>query len=198
MATIVAGSSQSPERSEYATWTLERVAALTREELFALFRTLPAPTPREMDGEFIGHLPDYSREVWLRWAAGTGNGEWLGKAYRPEAYGRWPGHGYNRWDRKGKGEVTNRDMRFAWAIEPSTISTGSSLVMYYSAFKHWGGEQDLIDEIRRVTTGLYLGAYHTREPVPGFTPRHGSMRSEPEIFMLTGPVRAWVGPEGEN
>ncbi len=191
------GSSLGLARSEHPTWTLEGVAALSREKLFALFDTLSAPTLREMDGEFVGHLPDYSRDVWLRWSSELKAGMWLGKAYRPEAYGRWPGRGYNRWDTQGKGQVTERHMRFAWAIESSTFTTGTSLVMYYGPFKNWSGEQDLLDEIRVVSPGLYLGAYHTREPVPGFTPRQGRKRSEPEIFMLTGPVGPWVGAEGE-
>lgn len=173
-------------------WTRDRVAALSREEALALFRTLKAPMPDEMNGEFDGLVPEYIREEWLAFVTDSGNGQWLGKAYRPEVFERWPGHGYNIFETC---DGVTRQMNFAWAIAPSTFDGAPSLIMYYSAFRHWAGENDLVDEIRKIDDGLYLGVYHTRVAVPRFTPRQGASRSEPEVFILAGPVRGWVGAQ---
>ncbi|MBN8945423.1 MAG: hypothetical protein J0H01_38340 [Rhizobiales bacterium] len=174
-------------------WTFETLAQLTREELDALFRALPAPAIGDMDGEFISALPGYSNAEWRSTMASLGKDYWLGKSYKPEAFGGHAGHGLNRYRTKA-GDV-RRLSRFVWNIAPSTVDDRPSLVMHYSAFPNWGGGLDLIDEIRVAASGVYLGLFHTAKPVPGFTPRDGGDRSGIEFFFLSGPVSAFVEAE---
>lgn len=174
-------------------WSFETLARLTREELDALFGTLPAPTIAEMDGEFISALPGYSGAEWRSTMASLGKDYWLGKSYKPESFGRHTGHGLNRY-RTAAGDI-RRLSRFVWNIAPSTVDGRPSLVMHYSAFSNWGGGLDLIDEVRVAAPGVYLGLFHTARPVPGFTPREGGLRSGIEFFFLSGPVSTFVAAE---
>jgi hypothetical protein len=159
----------------------------SREELLACFSSLKAPTLEEMNGEFDCVLPTYSNEQWRHSMAAMGKDYWLGKAYRLESIDVHVGHGYNRY-RAADGRV-NRLSRFVWDIAPSIVDQQPSLVMQYSAYANWGGSHDLIDEVRVLGSGAYLGIYHTAAPVPGFTPREGAFgRSALEVFLMHGPV----------
>lgn len=171
------------------TYTLEDLRSAERETLEKIFATLRAPRPEEMDGDFVSALPAYSEETWRASMAAMGRDFWLGKSYKPEAWKTFGGHGHNRYEQKD-GTVM-RSSRFAWNIEPSTIDGNQSLVMYYAPFGQWGLEVDLIDEVRVAGHDLFLGLYHTKEPVPGFTPRAGEDRSEVEYFILQGPIAAY-------
>ena len=165
-------------------WKLEALQALSREEALAVFATLPPPT--QMVGEFSGHIPAYIEADWRAFLAGAKVGHWLGKGYIHEPHGEWLGHGYNVYQLDGR--KTARRLRFAWTFGPSSLDGQPALIMRYAAFENWAGQQDLTDEVRRAGPGVMLGIYFTREPVPGFTPRAGKQRSEPEIFILRGPV----------
>ena len=171
------------------TYKLENLRSADRETLKEIFSGLRAPRPEEMDGDFVSALPTHSEETWRASMAAMGRDFWLGKSYKPEAWNTYGGHGHNRYEKKD-GSVM-RSSRFAWNIEPSTIDGNPSLVMYYAPFGQWGLEVDLIDEVRAAGPNLYLGLYHTKEPVPGFTPRAGADRSEVEYFILQGPVAAF-------
>ena len=182
-------------RTEDRHWTIEGLRHLDRESLTAVFRELPAPMPEEMNGEFASSLPEYSEAEWRTTMAALGKDYWLGKSYTPEPFGEHRGQGLNRY-RRSDGSV-RRLSRFVWEIGPSVIDGRPSLVMRYAPFPNWGGSHDLIDEVRVAGPGLYLGIYHTAEPVPGFTPRRGETRSEVEFFLLTGPQAPFV-PAEEN
>lgn len=156
----------------------ENLRLLPRAEALDLFAGLPAPTPPA--GEYAGHIPAYSEPAWRAFLAEAGIGHWLGKGYAD-------GHGYNVY-RTATGLV--RRLRFAWSFGTSSLDGRPALLMQYSAFPNWAGAQDLTDELREAAPGLLLGLYHTREAVPGFTPRAGQGRSEPEIFILEGPIAA--------
>lgn len=173
--------------------SLESLAALDRAALMALFRTLPAPERTELDGEYVSRLPDYAEAEWRTAMAAVGKDYWLGKSYTPAPLDGHHGHGLNRY-RSADG-VIRRNSRFVWDIAPSTVDDRISLVMRYAHFQNWGGGHDLIDEVRVVGPSLYLGLYHTKAPVPGFTPRPGGARSGIEFFMLSGPVAAFVPAE---
>jgi hypothetical protein len=174
-------------------WTLAELAPLSREDLLAVFRTLPAPSLAEMDGEFDGHIPDYHHDLWYSTQLALSGGRWLGKAYKAIPHERWPAQGYNRLEMPGR---VARNSCFGWEIAPSGYDGRPALVMTYSAFRNWCGGQDLIDEVRRAGDGVYLGVYHTREPVYGFTSDPGDNgRSALQVFMLSGPVAPWVGAE---
>ncbi|GAB3617710.1 hypothetical protein GCM10027416_22670 [Okibacterium endophyticum] len=170
--------------------SVEQLATASREELEALFHDLSAPKPDEFDGEFIGALPSYSNDEWRATMESMGQDFWLGKSYSPVEFDGHAGHGLNRFKRPD-GTVV-RDGRFVWDIAPSTIDGRPSLLMVYSHFPNWGGDVDLIDEVRSVGDNVYLGIYHTAEPVPGFTPRQGNGRSGIEFFILEGPIAPFV------
>lgn len=170
---------------------LQDLVGLHRDAALALFATLPAPEADVMRGEFAGHVPDYSAAIWHAFVAETGMGRWLGKAYAGEAHGDWPGQGYNLYQTK---IGTDRRLRFGWAMGPSRLDGRPALLMDYTAFDNWAGQNRLMDEVRLVRPGLFLGVYYTEKPVPGFTPRPGEGRSGPEVFILSGPAGPWVGP----
>lgn len=171
-------------------WTLGDLQRLDRAALMAVFRQLPAPRPETMEGEFASTLPDYSNAEWRGAMAALGKDYWLGKSYSPEAFKDHRGHGLNSY-RRADGSI-RRLSRFVWDIGPSVVDSAPSLVMRYAAFPNWGGAHDLIDEIRVASADTYLGLYHTRAPVPGFTPRPGNGRSGIEFFILAGPTGPFV------
>lgn len=182
------------EHSQVRTdWTVAELAPLSRDDLIAVFKTLPPPRQAEMDGEFNGHIPDYHHDLWYSTQLALSGGRWLGKAYRSLPHERWSGQGYNRLQMP---DGVARNSKFGWEIAPSTVDGRPALIMTYAAFRNWCGGQDLVDEVRRAGDGVYLGVYHTREPVPGFTSDPGDNgRSALQVFLLTGPVAPWVGAE---
>lgn len=174
-----------------ARWTIEELIALNREQVVDLFKTLEAPPLDELDGEFTGHVPDggdpearkridermFNENSWL--------GYWLGKAYR--VTGENQGEGYNMGRRPG-GQV-DRFLRFGTHVGDSQIDGRPSVVMTYGSFNNPSGERDLVDEIRRLSDGIYLGLGTTRLPDGSRTP--------PGPFVLTGPIGPWVGVDDE-
>ncbi len=155
---------------------------------------MPAPTPNEVHGEYTGHVHDGGdravRDAKTKFFYHSPCGFWLGKAYKPGGAGM--GEGYNSF-RDVDGTV-RRFRRFATEIGPSTLDGRLSLIMYYSAFHNYGGEIDVVDEVRRVDDGVYLCVYTCTEEVPGFsTKQPGQARTVPELFALTGPTGPWVG-----
>lgn len=162
--------------------TPEQLRQLSRDDALSLFAGLPAPSAPS--GEFAGHISAYIEPAWRAFLAEAKIGHWLGKGYVAEACGTWTGHGYNVY-RTETGIV--RRLRFGWSLGPSSFDGRPALLMHYAAFPNWAGEQDLADELRQAAPGLMLGIYHTRQSIPGFTPRGGSGRSEPEVFILSGP-----------
>lgn len=170
--------------------TVEDLRRLDREGLMAIFRQLASPRAEEIGGAFASTLPDYSNAQWRSAMAALSKDYWLGKSYSAEAFGGHRGHGLNSY-RRADGTI-RRLSRFVWDIGPSVVDEAPSLVMRYAAFPNWGGAHDLIDEIRVACAGTYLGLYHTRTPVPGFTPRPGNGRSGIEFFILSGPTGPFV------
>jgi len=167
--------------------TPEQLRQLPRDQALSLFAGLPAPAAPS--GEYQGHIPAYIEPAWRAFLAEAKIGHWLGKGYVAEAHGTWAGHGYNVY-RTDAGAV--RRLRFGWSLGPSSFDGRPALLMHYAAFPNWAGDQDLADELRQAAPGVMLGIYHTRQVVPGFTPRAGNRRSAPEIFILSGPT----GPAG--
>lgn len=168
-----------------ADWTLEALQRLPRAEALALFAMLPPPS--QMVGEFSGHIPTYIEPEWRAFLAEAKIGHWMGKGYVHEPHGDWQGHGYNIYQTDKR---IARRLRFAWSFGPSSLDGRPALIMRYAAFDNWAGQQDLTDEVRRAGPGVMLGVYFTRDVVPGFTPRAAKSggRTEPEIFILRGPV----------
>lgn len=164
---------------------LEEALNWTPEMAQETFHGLPAPRPDDVEGEFDGYVPYARRKDWDELMAQARLGTWLGKGYVPQCKGASSGTGYNRYRRSGG---LQRRLRFAWSIDRSSIDGRDTLLMRYSAFDNWAGQRDLIDELRMLERGLWLGLFYTRKPEPLFTPRPGNGRSGIEFFILAGPV----------
>ncbi|HMM75150.1 MAG TPA: hypothetical protein PJ986_05555 [Gammaproteobacteria bacterium] len=169
---------------------------MSREQVLALFRTLPAPGPQELKGEYKGHVHD-GGDLALRakrnaffFDEASIFGSWMGKSYTSEASGH--GEGYNIWRRTTRSIC--RNSRFRTEIAASMYDGRPSLMMYYAAYRTVFGEMDLIDEIRCLSDGLYLGVYSCTRALDGFsTLQPGNARSDIDVFALTGPTGPWVG-----
>lgn len=174
-----------------AKWTVEKLMELNREQVLALWSECPAVDMAELCGEYTGLIPNagdpeqQQRTAEVMYNENSRLGYWLGKAYFPLS--KTKGDGYNRW-RRPDGTV-ERNMRFATEMGTSLIDGKPSLMMYYGAYRHVhvspGEENTLIDEVRKLTDGIYLGV-GTRQNDDG-------SRSEPGHFALAGPVGKWVG-----
>ena len=167
-------------------WTLERVLALSRDEIIELWKAAPAADMAELNGHYMGLVPnsgDPERRMATDARMYDENSEigfWLGKAYMPSTV--TTGEGYNRWRYPG-GKVV-RNMQFSTEMGTSLIDGKPSLLMYYGAYN---AESTLIDEIRKLDDYVYLGV--------GTTELEDGGRSEPGHFMLLGPTDEWVGPD---
>jgi hypothetical protein len=155
------------------------------------FCSLSAPAIEEMSGSYDGHLPAEIEKNWQQFVADTGAGTWLGKTFQVESGGRQVQRGYNRYQVDGE---VKTGLQFDFMEGASRFDGRPSILLRYGPYRNWAGEQDLVDELRIFAPGILLGLYHTRTPVPGFTPRAGGDRSAPEFFVLTGPVEAAPNP----
>lgn len=172
-------------------WTEEKLMELNREEVVALWGECPAVEMAELAGEYDGLIPNAGDEERQKRTAEvmyneTGkNGYWLGKAYFPLS--KTKGDGYNRWRRPG--DKVERRLRFGTEMGTSLIDGKPSLIMYYGAYRGpqtpAGEESTLVDEIRKLADGLYLGM--------GTTLKEDGTRTDPGHFALIGPVDRWIG-----
>ncbi len=62
--------------------------------------------------------------------------------------------------------------------------------MTYASFKNHSGEREIVDEVRKVQDGLYLGLAVWDDPRDGQRRLLGP-------FVLAGPTRAWVGVDND-
>ena len=166
--------------------TVDELLATPQPELVALFRTLPAPRMEELDGEYAGYSPDGGdpelRQVIQErmFNEDSALGYWLGKAYRPHS--ETHGEGYNVWRKRG---VELRNLRFATELGLSHIDQRPAVIMHYGAFRNDAAERGLIDEIRKLDDGLFLGAGSFAAPEGG--------RTEPGCFVIAHRRRDWCG-----
>jgi len=134
------------------------VEDLSPAEAVELFKTLPAPSMEEMNGEFSGEMlsfpPWYSRVLW---GIATNNpiflGVWQGKSFRQT--GTNEGRGYNTVWRLIVGKVDMWPM--LTKIGPSYFDGKPSFQLIYRAFDHYAGDIHMVDEVRRLPDGRYLG-----------------------------------------
>jgi hypothetical protein len=165
-------------------WTLEKILALNGEEAIALWRTLPAPTIEEMDGHYMGlgcNGDDPARQagfVKSMFTESSRLGHWLGKAFHTT--GPNAGEGYNRWRYPGGKIVHNQ--RMLTSIAPSIIDGNPGFRLDYPAVNP---KSTLIDELRRLDDGVYIGVATTASKDGG--------RTKPGAFLLVGPTDRWVG-----
>ncbi|OJJ66163.1 hypothetical protein ASPBRDRAFT_201261 [Aspergillus brasiliensis CBS 101740] len=189
MATTSSEPGPQPSVSRHEPqYDLDTLINASPDELKQIFAQLPAPSAKEMDGEYASEIPAYANVKDRTALAALGFGDWLGKSYTPTVYKHHQGHGLNQW-KQPDGSV-RRVLRFAWDIEPSARDGRSSLVMKYAAFDNWGRTITLIDEVRAAAKGLYLCTFATAVDVPGF-----SVNGEGGFFILHGPQKPFVGPD---
>jgi hypothetical protein len=169
-------------------WTPSTLHAMSFKQLMTLFAELPAPTLEEMDGEFAAELlAQPSMAAYLLGQFTVGNpfmpGRWLCKAFQPTSADR--GLGYNRFDQLGR-SVQRYPMQTLLA--PSRYDGKPAYTLVYAAFKSICGAIHMVDEVRRVRQGLYLGL-----GTWGFTDRQ---RRVPLPFVLSGPVAPYAAYAG--
>lgn len=179
-------------------WTEERILALTREEVLELWGQAPAVEMAELCGEYKGLIPNAGNHPGTKlnienmFNENSLNGYWMGKAFCPLSHTK--GDGYNCWRRPGDKE--ERRVRFATEMGTSLVDGKPALMMYYGAYqlksRPKGQENTLVDEIRKLADGVYLGAGTMVLP-EGHEYSDGKGRSIPGHFVLLGPVGKWVG-----
>jgi hypothetical protein len=162
--------------------------AMRIQGLMALFGKLPAPSIQEMDGEFAARLlaqPNALAQV-------IGNltvnnqlmpGRWLCKAFKPVSAER--GQGYNSFAHLGR---TVQRYPMQTLIAPSRYDRRPAYTLVYAAFPSMCGAIHMVDEVRRVAPGLYLGI-----GTWGFT---DGQRQVPLPFVLRGPIAPYTGHIG--
>jgi len=159
---------------------IEEIRVMHRDEVKALFDTLPAATMSEMDGEFLATGLDQGSWFlnFLLLIVCNIPGRWLGKAFSPEQDGC--GVGYN-WFQLQKG--IRRTLSMKTNVKQSNISQGDSFHLDYAAVHAWmprnGG-----DEVRKLNEGVYLCSGWLKLPFikrPMLFP-----------FLLEGPVSPFV------
>jgi hypothetical protein len=163
-------------------WQVSHLAALDYDALMNLFKSLEAPAPGEVAGEYAGI--DYLGQSEETFAAAlervkAGNGTfWLGKGIPGEEGDG--ASGYNRL-RTPDGTVLRRD-RFGVHRGTSPIDGKETLMLKYSDFDNAAGSIGFLDEVRKVNDNLYLCTG---------TPEEGS--GTPGFFFLAGPPAPFHG-----
>src|SRR5260370_1248569 len=118
-------------------WSTEQLLALSKEDVISLWSSAPTATLEDLQGHFMGLIPNAGNAESQALAAefmyneNHRNGYWLGKAYRKT--GDNVGEGYNRWRLPG-GKVV-RNMPFTTEVGKSFFDGKPSLLMYYGAYQ---------------------------------------------------------------
>lgn len=158
------------------------------DELLRLFTRLEAPALQEMSGEYSARL--LAQPHWLATLSGRavlGNPvrSWLGKAFRPVDAAS--GRGYNAF-RQG-GRVVQSEPMYT-LLAASRFDGRPAYTLVYRHFHSACAAIHMVDEVRRVAPGLYLGM-----GTWGFTE---AQRRVPCPFLLEGPVAPYRGDIGRE
>ncbi|MCD6062008.1 MAG: hypothetical protein K0S16_2319 [Moraxellaceae bacterium] len=164
----------------------EALSRLATDELLRLFATLPAPDLAEMQGEYAARL--LAQPHWLATLAGRAVLDnpfrsWLCKAFRP--VDGETGRGYNTFLQRGR---VVQCYPMLTLIAPSRFDGQPAYQLVYRHFHSTCGTVHMVDEVRRVAPGLYLGM-----GTYGFTEKQ---RRIAYPFLLEGPVGAYRGDIG--
>ena len=161
---------------------------LSTRELLALFKTLEAPAIAEMNGEFAACMLRYpSRLRFVLDHLGAYNpvtGYWQCKAFRPASADE--GRGYNGFRHRGR--IVQRSPMLTLNAA-SRYDGRPAYQLVYRAYHSACGNIHMVDEIRRVAPGVYLGI-----GTWGFT---AAQRWIPRPFLLTGPDAPYRGDIGK-
>ncbi len=158
------------------------------KELLKVFALLEAPTLEEMSGEYAARL--LTQPNWLATLVGgvvlkNHFHSWMCKAFRP--IDASTGQGYNTF-LQGKRVMQRFPMRTL--IAPSRFDGRPAYQLVYRQFHSLCGSVHMVDEIRRVSPGLYLGI-----GTYGFT---DAQRLTPYPFLLEGPIGLYRGDIGRE
>ena len=190
---IAAADTDAAERSFPLTekWSIEKLLSLSKEQVIAIWKTLDPPQFSELDGHYMGVIPNAGDPATqeatgdVMYNENSRIGFWLGKAYKPTSATK--GEGYNRWRLPNDTIIINQ--RFGTELGKSLIDGRPSFMMYYGHFRHElipkGTENTLTDEIRKLDDNIYIGM--------GTVKLEDGSRSNPGHFVLVGPTDSWVG-----
>jgi hypothetical protein len=163
---------------------------MSSEQVLALFRTLECPTIAEMDGEYRGEQLRAPGPIsTMICAAFTNNpllfGRWLSKSFRPVDTSS--GRGYNSLRHFGR---VGRRGPMRTLIAPSRFDGEPAYQLVYRWFHSLCGFVHMVDEVRRLDAGRYLGI-----GTMGFT---HAQRRVPLPFLLSGPKGPYLDDLGEE
>ncbi len=163
----------SPAQAELSAY---RILQMNHAQLVAQFRALEAPTIEELSGEYrLGELSQQSTLQKLVVMSFNLKSSSLCKAF--EALGPEAGRGYNAVVSSGGVE---RKMFFETHIRASRIDGRPSLHIHYETYNAEDRVlSSIVDELRKVKDGLYLGL--------GYAGESGHRRVL-WPFMLEGPA----------
>lgn len=137
------------------TLSVDDIKKLSVAELLALFATLDAPSIAEMNGEYAASLlrqPSVLAAV-SGWATVVNPlMPWLCKSFRP--VDAETGRGYNTFNRLGR---VIQLFPMQTVIAPSRYDGKPAYTLVYRAYHSLCGDINMVDEVRRLGDGLYLG-----------------------------------------
>jgi hypothetical protein len=171
----------SKQFSQSQIWTIEKLHRLRTKELVELFKILPAPVLREMNGEYRGHYfgVDNHPVSNILWHASANwnlfSGVWQGKSFQPVS--DTMGYGFNNMKKFG---MIARRWPMRTGIGSSRYDGKDVFALNYRYYYSAAGIVSMQDEIRRVQEGLYLGVGHWQLPI--------GIPMASIWFALTGPV----------
>lgn len=166
----------------------DALLGLSTCDLLARFLTLEAPGLDEMQGEYAARLlAQPNRLATLAGQAVLSNPwrAWLCKAFRPVDAST--GRGYNTFLEQGR--IVQRYPMLT-RLAPSRFDGRPAYQLVYRHFHSACASVHMVDEIRRLDTGLYLGI-----GTWGFT---RAQRQIPYPFLLAGPGAPYRGDIGRE
>ncbi|MFI9374432.1 hypothetical protein [Streptomyces parvulus] len=164
------------------------LTTMSSEELIVLFRILECPTMAEMTGEFSGtplRQPNLSRTALALLKVRNPFYLWRTKGFRQIDENSGRGYNVHHWTLTGK--LVYRDP-MTTQIAPARIDHKPAFQLDYRTFKGTNGLVNLVDDVRRVRPGLYLGF-----GMLGFT---YAQQRVMQPFMLEGTDRPYAGDVG--
>ena len=133
------------------------IYSLSTKQLLEHFKTLPAPSIAEMDGEYTATLlqqPNFLASLSGKFSLNNPlyKGKWLCKAFRPVDADS--GRGYNTFQHLGR---VKQQFPMQTVIAPSRYDGRPAYTLVYRAFQSMCGDIHMVDEVRSMGDGRYLG-----------------------------------------
>lgn len=166
----------------------KELTSMAHSDLVDMFAALECPTLSEMVGEFDGtplQQPNLVRSAVAAAKVRNRLHLWQTKGFRQ--IDETSGRGYNvyRWALTGSNHYSDP---MTTLIAPSAIDGRPAFQLDYRTFNTFCGATNLVDDVRRVSPGLYLGF-----AMLGFTDRQ---RRVLQPFMLEATSRPYAGDIG--